>query len=460
MIEDDLLDEVTALVEWPVALSGQFEERFLQVPAEALVSSMTEHQKYFPVVDHEGRLLPRFIFVANIASTQPSQVIEGNERVIRPRLADAAFFFETDKKHTLESRIAQLDNIVFQAQLGSVRNKVERVATLARFIAHQIEADSSHAERAAQLAKADLGTELVLEFSDLQGTAGYYYALHDGEPKDVAIAIKEQYLPRFAGDDLPTTDIGCTIALADRIDTLIGIFGINQAPTGSKDPFALRRAVLGIIRIIREKEFSQLDLNDLIFEAITGFGDRLSNKNVAQDVSQFIFDRYRAIYHDEGIATDTVIAVQNALQHKPHTPHNPYDVARRIQAVEAFRTLPEAAALAAANKRVQNILAKQQHEGVIEPVTLRLLQSEFEVNLNRNVVDMAATIPELCATKEYRQALALLAKLKTPIDEFFDNVMVMDEDAELRRNRLNLLGELHQLFIGIADIAQLQESVT
>jgi glycyl-tRNA synthetase beta chain len=460
VLEDELLDEVTALVEWPVALTGQFEERFLQVPQEALISSMTEHQKYFPVIDSTEQLQPYFIFVSNLESTNPSEIIEGNQKVIRPRLADAAFFYETDQQHSLESRLEQLDNIVFQDKLGSLRDKSTRVAKLARFIAHQIGADSQATERAALLAKCDLVSEMVLEFSDLQGIAGYYYALNDGEPKAIAEAIKEQYLPRFAGDDLPITNIGGALALADRLDTLVGIFGINQPPSGSKDPFALRRAALGIIRIIRERQFHQLDLNDLIFEAKAGYGDLLSNPQVEQHVSQFIFDRYRAIYYEEGIATDTVIAVQNALQDSPTTGHNPYDVALRIQAVEAFRALPESSALAAANKRVQNIIAKQDKVTAIEPVVLSLLRSEHEANLHRRLIELAASVPQLCEQRDYGSALKLLATLKIPIDDFFDSVMVMDDDPALRNNRINLLRELHHLFIRIADIAQLQERVS
>ncbi len=456
VIDDDLLDEVTALVEWPIAMAGQFEERFLEVPAEALISSMKEHQKYFHVVDQAGVLQPYFIFVANLESRDPRQVILGNEKVIRPRLSDATFFYETDRKHSLESRRQRLKSVVFQSKLGSLWDKSERVAKLARFCAREIGGDADMAERAAQLAKCDLVSEMVFEFSDLQGIAGYYYALNDGENPEVAEAMKEQYLPRFAGDELPASRTGSALALADRIDTLVGIFGINQAPTGSKDPFALRRAALGLIRIIREKRYRTLDVNELIWEANVGYGDLLTNANVQQDVSDFIFDRYRAIYHDEGIETNTVLAVQRVIQGNKRIPHNPYDVALRIEAVEAFRTLADAEALSAANKRVQNILAKQSGDAGIEPVKPELLQLPQEVELNRLVVQMGALIPQLCEQQAYAKALQKLANLRLAVDDFFDHVMVMDKNAALQKNRINLLRELNLLFLRIADISQLQ----
>lgn len=460
VIEEDLLDEVTALVEWPVAMSGEFEQRFLEVPAEALISSMKAHQKYFHVVDADGVLLPHFIFVANLESKDPQKIVAGNEKVIRPRLSDAAFFYQTDLKHSLESRRPRLDTIVFQNKLGSVADKSERVAKLARFIARQIDGDAELAERAGLLAKTDLVSEMVFEFDDLQGIAGYYYALNDGEHPEVAEAMKEQYLPRFAGDDLPVTATGSALALADRIDTLVGIFGINQPPTGSKDPFALRRAALGVIRIIKEKRYGSLDLNDLIWEASVGYGDLLANNNVQQDVSDFIFDRYRAIYQDEGIDTNTVLAVQQVLQGNKRVPHNPYDVSLRIAAVAAFGKLAEADALSAANKRVQNILAKQSGDTSIEPVKPELLVLPQEAQLNRLVVQMGAVIPELCERQAYAEALQKLASLRQAVDDFFDHVMVMDKDPALQKNRINLLRELNLLFLRIADISQLQNRGT
>ena len=457
VIDDDLLDEVTGLVEWPIAHCGRFEERFLAVPQEALVSAMQEHQKYFPVVDDRGRLLPYFIFVANLGSRDPQQIIEGNERVIRPRLADAAFFYETDRKTSLQSRRERLKTIVYQEQLGTLWDKTVRVAKLAQFVAHQTGADGKLAARAAELSKADLASELVLEFSDLQGIAGGYYADHDGEPAAVGLAIREQYLPRYAGDELPSSPVGCTLALADRLDSLVGIFGINQFPSGSKDPFALRRMVIGVIRIIRDRQLAGLDLKDLIWEAKVGFGDRLPNAQVERDVSDFFFDRYRAMYLDEGVPANTVIAVQHAVQNNDRIPHNPYDIALRIQAVEHFRQLDEAEALAAANKRVQNILAKQGEDIEAAAVKPGLFTSEFERALHTQLVQKAASVPAMCESRQYTQALSTLAELKQPVDAFFDHVMVMDPDPQLRANRVNLLRELNHLFLLIADVAQLQE---
>lgn len=455
IIDDDLLDEVTALVEWPVALTGEFEARFLEVPAEALISSMKSHQKYFHVVDHDGKLQPHFIFVANLLSKDPQQIIEGNQKVIRPRLSDAAFFYETDLKMTLESRRERLKDVVFEQQLGSLWDKSERVATLAKSIAGEIGCEPELAERAAQIAKCDLVSEMVFEFDDLQGTAGYYYALHDGEAAEVATALKEQYLPRFAGDQLPASSCGNALALAERIDTLVGIFGINQAPSGSKDPFALRRAALGIIRIIRENRYSSLDLQQLIRAAADAFGSKLTNENVETDVSNFIFDRYRAIYQEEGVATNTVVAVQRVIQGNAECGHNPYDISLRINAVENFRHLPEAEALAAANKRVQNIIGK--HEGsevaAVDPQLLQLVQ---EQQLYNELQQLESEIPRLCEQQSYTEALTQLAGLRPSIDAFFDNVMVMDKDQDLQSNRINLLRLLHQLFIRIADISQLQ----
>lgn len=460
VISNALLDEVTALVEWPVALSGSFDGRFLAVPPEALISSMREHQKYFHVIDDDGQLLPRFIFVANIESKAPEQVIQGNEKVIRPRLADAAFFYETDLKSSLESRCERLKSIVFQDKLGTVWDKSQRVAGLSRFIAEKMQGNSDHAERAALLAKTDLVSEMVLEFDDLQGIAGYYYALHDGEAHEVALAMKEQYLPRYAGDDVPTSATGCAVALADRIDTLVGIFGIGQVPSGSKDPFALRRAALGVIRIIREKQLDSLDLNLLLGRAVDSYGSILSNENTAQDVANFIFDRYRAMYRDEGVATNTVLAALAVLQSDNSLPHNPYDIALRVEAVEAFSTLAEAEALAAASKRVQNILAKQaQQEGGAE-VDPGLFKSPQESTLHQQLQAMATRVPAMCQQQHYREALLELATLRDATDAFFDHVMVMDEDPALRANRIGLLAELNQLFIGIADISQLQNKAS
>lgn len=456
VIDEDLLDEVTALVEWPVALTGKFEESFLEVPAEALISSMQEHQKYFPVVDNNGKLQPQFIFIANLESKDPAQVIDGNERVIRPRLADAVFFYETDLKTPLAERCKKLEKVVFQAKLGTVWDKSQRVAKLAESIAKTIGGNGDWGKRAAELAKADLVSDMVLEFGDLQGIAGSYYAEKDGEPAEVALAMKEQYLPKFAGDELPSSLTGAALALADRIDTMVGIFGINQPPTGSKDPFALRRAALGVIRIIDEKGFLALDLNELFAEAAANYSAvSLPNDSVEADVSAFVFERYRALYNDKGVDANTVIAVQNVLQGKDQA-HNPHDVALRIAAVEAFSKLPEASALSAANKRVQNILAKQGGDAPEAAVDTSLLKVDAEKALHTQLQAMASSVPGLCDKREYTQALTELAQLKETVDSFFDDVMVMDEDESLRNNRINLLRELNRLFIRIADISQLQ----
>lgn len=456
VIDDELLDEVTALVEWPVALAGQFEPRFLKVPPEALISSMKSHQKYFHVVDDGGELQPHFIFVANLVSKDPQQIIEGNQKVIRPRLSDAAFFYETDLKQSLESRRERLKEVVFEQQLGSLWDKSERVAALAKIIASQVGGEPALAERAAQLAKCDLVSEMVFEFDDLQGTAGYYYALHDGEAVEVATAIKEQYLPRFAGDQLPSSSCGNALALAERIDTLVGIFGIDQPPSGSKDPFALRRAALGVIRIIRDNQYSALDLNGLIDAAANAYGSKLSNANVETAVSNFIFDRYRAIYQEEGVATNTVIAVQQAVQGKAEYTHNPYDISLRIHAVENFRHLAEAEALVTANKRVQNIINKQSDSEATATVDPELLQLDQERRLYDELQQLEAEVPHLCQQQLYSEALTQLAGLRPGIDAFFDHVMVLDKDPALQGNRINLLRLLHQLFIRIADISQLQ----
>ncbi|ROR99019.1 glycyl-tRNA synthetase beta chain [Sinobacterium caligoides] len=455
VVEAALLDEVTGLVEWPVALTGQFDQRFLSVPREALISSMAEHQKYFHVEDEQGQLLPNFIFLANLASNDPAQVINGNERVIRPRLADAAFFFETDKKSSQAARCERLKPIVFQAQLGSVWEKSQRIAGLAATIAELIGGNRDDAERAGQLCKADLVSEMVTEFSDMQGIAGYHYALAEGENQEVAMAMVEQYLPKGASPALPTTLTGCAVALADRLDSLVGIFGINQPPTGSKDPFALRRAALGVIRIIAEHGFLNIDLCKLIEQAVAQYGDKLANANTAADVNAFIFDRYRAINQDAGISTETVIAVQNVLQ-QPGQVHNCADFALRIDAVEAFRQLEQADALASANKRVKNILAKQASDNSSTAIDSALLSDASEQALNATLAELATQIPGLCAERQYSEALQRLAALKEPVDSFFESVMVMDEDAAVRTNRINLLRQLTALFAQIADISELQ----
>jgi glycyl-tRNA synthetase beta chain len=453
VIDEDLLDEVTALVEWPVALTGRFEQRFLDVPAEALIASMKEHQKYFHVVDSHGKLLPHFITVANIESKDPAQIIDGNERVIRPRLSDAAFFYETDKKTTLASLRERLKTIVFQAQLGTVFDKTERVAALAVYIAEKLQADKVLAERAGQLCKSDLVTNMVGEFDNMQGIAGYYYALNDGENADVAAAMNEQYLPRFAGDQLPATTTGAIIALADRLDTISGIFGIGQQPTGSKDPFALRRASIAVLRLLIEtkgvvEKNLALDLRDLLTVAKNQHKNLTVGDELVEQVLSYMLERFRAFFEDANIAAEVFQAV-NAKQLS-----QPLDINQRVLAVHAFSKLPQAQALAAANKRVSNILAKQ-NAALSTEVNTALLQEDAEKNLAQAVSTKAAVVAPLFAAREYTQALAALADLQQPVDAFFDSVMVMCEDPALQQNRLALLQQLRGLFLEVADISYL-----
>ena len=447
VIDEDLLDEVTALNEWPVPLMGHFEERFLEVPAEALISSMKEHQKYFHVVAADGEMLPLFITVANIESKDPAQVISGNEKVIRPRLSDAAFFYETDRKTRLEARVDALKPIVFQEKLGSIYDKSVRVAALARKIADAIGSDPALAERAAMLAKTDLVTEMVLEFTDLQGIMGQYYAANDGEPEDVAKALNEQYMPRFAGDDLPTTQTGCAIAIADRLDSLVGLFGINQPPSGTRDPFALRRASLGVLRIIIERRLP-LDLQTCCEWAQESF-TVLTEQDTASTVVDYILERFRAHYDEQGIGAEVYLAVH------ARRPTRPLDFDRRVKAVEAFRQLPEAQALAGANKRVSNILTKQGGDSIGETVDASLLRDSAEKALAAQVDQQADKVLPLFENGDYASALSSLANLRKPVDNFFDEVMVMADDEAIRNNRLALLNRLRNLFLRVADISLL-----
>ncbi|TNE95212.1 MAG: glycine--tRNA ligase subunit beta [Gammaproteobacteria bacterium] len=447
VIDEDLLDEVTALNEWPVPLMGRFEDRFLDVPAEALISSMKEHQKYFHVVSADGDMMPLFITVANIESKDPSQVISGNEKVIRPRLSDAAFFYETDRKSRLEDRIDQLKPIVFQEKLGSLYDKSVRVAALASKIASAIGSEPELANRAGMLAKTDLCTEMVLEFTDLQGIMGQYYATNDGEPADVAKALNEQYMPRFAGDELPTTLTGCAVAIADRIDSLVGLFGINQPPSGTRDPFALRRASLGVLRIIIERELP-LDLQTLC-EWAAEEHSAITEANVANTVVDYMLERFRAHYDEQGIGAEVYLAVH------ARRPTRPLDFDRRVKAVEAFRQLPEALALAAANKRVSNILTKQGGDQIGEAVNDSLLQDAEEKTLAEQVEQQAAKVLPLFEQGDYASALSSLAGLREPVDNFFDAVMVMADDEAIRNNRLALLNRLRNLFLRVADISLL-----
>lgn len=448
IIPEALLDEVTALVEWPVPLVCSFEERFLKVPQEALISTMQDNQKYFCLLDKNGKLLPRFITVANIESTNPEYIVAGNEKVVRPRLTDAEFFFNQDKKQPLETRNERLKNIVFQAQLGTVYEKVLRISHLAGVLTKAIGGDKAQGERAGLLSKCDLATEMVGEFPELQGIAGYYYATHDGEAEEVARALDEQYQPRFAGDALPSTKTGAALAIADKIDTLVGIFGINQPPTGSKDPFALRRSAIGLLRIIIEKSLV-LDIQAIINGAVKLYGDKLGNDNTANDVFEFLLGRYRAMYEEQGIKPEVIQAVQ-VLR-----PTQPYDFDRRVKAVAHFATLPEAEALAAGNKRVSNILAK---ETVAEDAKVNeaLLTEAAEKALATAVAALSKELAPLFEQREYTMALTKLAALRPQVDAFFNEVMVMADDAAVRANRLALLASLQALFLQVADISLLQ----
>ena len=451
-IEESLLEEVTSLVEYPNVLAAKFEERFLAVPAEALVYTMKGDQKYFPLYektegDKDGKLLPHFIFVSNINPEDPTAIIEGNEKVVRPRLTDAEFFFKTDLKQKLVDRLPRLETVLFQQQLGTLKDKTDRIEQLAGEIAKQIGADEAKAKRAGLLSKCDLMTNMVFEFTDTQGVMGMHYARHDGEDEEVAVALNEQYMPRFAGDELPKSLVASAVALADKFDTLTGIFGIGQAPKGSADPFALRRAALGALRIIVEKNLP-LDLEDLVKKSAALFGDKLTNSNVVADVVDFMLGRFRAWYQDEGIAVDVIQAVL------ARRPTRPADFDARVRAVSHFRTLDSAEALAAANKRVANILAKA--EGDIGAIDVALCVEPAEQVLAQSVLSLAKEVQPLIAQGEYTAVLDKLAGLRQPVDNFFDNVMVNAEDAKLRQNRLAILNTLQGLFLQVADISLLQ----
>ncbi|MBF5056609.1 glycyl-tRNA synthetase [Alcanivorax sp. 521-1] len=449
-IDDDLLDEVTALVEWPVALAGRFDDDFLRVPQEALISAMEEHQKYFSVLDADGKLMPRFITISNIESRDPAKVAAGNEKVIRPRLADAAFFYDNDCKKPLEQHAQGLAQVVFQQQLGTLADKCERIGALAGVIANHIGGDEQLARRAGALSKADLNSEMVYEFDTMQGVMGYYLARNEGLPEELAEALHEQYLPRFAGDTLPRTKTGQAVSLADKIDTLVGIFGIGQTPTGTKDPYALRRATLGILRIIIENGLA-LDLRELLEQAAARLEGRIDAARV-DEAFDFVKGRYRAMYQEQGIATpviQSVLALDDACR-------KPLDFDRRVKAVAAFQQREEAAALAAANKRVSNILAKLE-EAPPEEIDGALLEDEAEQTLTDLVVNAYERSEPLLEEGNYEAVLALLAELREPVDAFFDTVMVMAEDPAVRGNRLALLSFLRDLFLNVADISLLQE---
>jgi len=448
IVPADLRDEVTALVEWPVALRASFEERFLAVPQEALITTMQDNQKYFCLVNSDHKLQPYFITVSNIESKAPKQIIEGNEKVVRPRLSDAEFFFLQDQKQPLASRSEKLANMVFQAQLGTLWDKTVRIAMLAVELTKFTGAQVADAERAAMLSKCDLTSELVGEFPELQGIAGTYYARLEGENDEVAEALGEQYLPKFAGDVLPKTKTGTTIALADRLDTLVGIFGIGQAPTGSKDPFALRRSAIGILRLIIENNLN-VTIEALVNSALHAYGALITDPNKTRSVAvAFLEGRYRAKYEDQGVQVDVIQAVQAM------SPASPLDFDKRVNAVNHFRNLPEAAALAAANKRVANILAKEAApEGLVVEANL---VEDAEKALFAELAKITPVVEPLFAAKDYTAALSALAALRAPVDAFFDGVMVMADDTDLKANRLRMLAQLRDLFTKVADISVLQ----
>nr|WP_218057955.1 glycine--tRNA ligase subunit beta [Gilliamella apicola] len=447
-LTDTLLEEVCSLVEWPVVLTAKFEERFLQVPAESLVYTMKGDQKYFPVYDKQGKLLPNFIFVANIESKDPQVVISGNEKVVRPRLADAEFFYQTDLKQRLEDRLPRLETVLFQQQLGTVKEKSIRIELLSGFIAEKIGANIEQAKRAGKLTKCDLVTNTVFEFPETQGIMGRYLALKDGENIEVATAIEEQYKPRFAGDELPSTVVSCTVSIAEKMDTLAGIFGIGQHPKGDKDPFALRRAAIGILRIIVEKVLP-LDLVELANYATSLYGEKLNNKNVVEDIVNFMQGRFRAWYQEQGFAIDTIQAVL-ALN-----PTKPADFDARIKAVTHFRTLPESSSLAEANKRVSNILSKAEI-AIPEQINAALLEAGAEGELAKKLAILTDKLTPYFNQGRYQDALVELSSLKDTVNAFFDSVMVMVDDEKIKLNRLALLKKLQNLFLKVADISLLQ----
>lgn len=452
-LDPALLEEVAALVEWPVALAGAFEDRYLELPEEVLVSVLQAHQRYFPVRGADGRLLPRFVAVANIESREPELVRAGNERVIRPRLADAAFFWEVDRRQGLEARFPALAEVVFEERLGSLRDKSERLQGLAAEVAARLGADPGLARRAARLAKCDLLTEMVGEFPELQGVMGRHYALAEGLPEELAWALEEQYLPRQAGDRLPRTATGQALAVADRLDTLVGIFAVGLAPTGEKDPYGLRRAALGVLRILIEGE-RDLDLEGLLELAARGYAEGPGARPgvpagaAVEAVLDFVLERLRAYYLERGVAPEVFEAV------RARRPTRPLDFHRRVEAVEAFRRLPEAAALAAAEKRIRNIL-RRAGEPVPPAVEEALLREEAERALHRAVRGLEAEVRALFARGAYGEGLARLASLRPQVDAFFEEVLVMAEDPRVRANRLALLAGLDALFLEAADLSRL-----
>src|SRR5450631_66406 len=453
LFDAELLDEVTALVEWPVAIAGRFDARFLQLPREVLISTLQDHQRYFPLEDAAGALMPWFITMSNIESREPDKVRAGNERVVRPRLADAAFFWEQDRKHSLAAFGAALDAVTFHAKLGSIGAKARRVSTLAGEIAAAIYGDRAAAERAAELCKCDLVSAMVGEFPELQGIMGRYYALLDQEPHEVADAIREHYLPRSAGDELPLTHAGIALSIADKLDTLAGIFAIGQKPSGTRDPFGLRRAAIGVVRILIERRLD-LDLRGLIERAVAL--QPVTAARTADEVYDYMLERLRAYYLEGAGAAATHSAISTEMFDAvlATEPRSPLDFAQRLQALAAFLELPEAASLTAANKRIANILRKAEGAPRGE-VDVEALQAPAEVRLFDAMRALSKTVATATAQREYAAALGHLAQLRAAVDSFFDQVMVMDPDEKLRANRLALLAELRGLFAGVADLSHL-----
>ncbi|MDP1573521.1 MAG: glycine--tRNA ligase subunit beta [Coxiellaceae bacterium] len=447
IVDDNLLNEVTGLVEWPVVLKGSFDSAFLSVPKECLMTAMETHQKCFPVIDQYQQLLPYFILVSNIASKDPDAVIKGNERVIRARLSDAAFFYQQDCKSKLSDKLEKLETVVFQDQLGNLGEKMKRISTLAEFIATQVNADASIATRAATLSKCDLMTGMVSEFPDLQGTMGYYYALREKESENTAIAIRDHYYPKFSGDGLPTTLEGCCVAIADRIDTLVGVLGIGKFPTGDKDPFALRRAALSILRIIIEKNIA-INMVTLLEKSQKLYGAMLTNKNAAKDVFDFMMTRLKSWYLDKNISVEVFESVL------ARAPQSLLDFDQRVKAVIQFQHLPESVSLAAANKRVNNILKKLDKKTFKKP-NPALFELDAERELEKQLLARKVVVDALYDNADYENALTELSILKQPIDAFFEHVMIMVDDAKKKENRLALLSSIRELMTKVADISLL-----
>ncbi len=450
IIDETLLDEVTALNEWPIAVAGEFDEMFLDVPAEALIKTMQDNQKYFPVRDGSGNLKNHFITISNIDSKSPEKVKEGNERVVRPRLADAKFFWEQDQKQPLESFNVALEKVVFQKKLGTIADKTQRVTRLAESIAKQLDANTEYVGRAALLSKCDLMTDMVGEFASLQGVMGKRYAQKAGEAVEVAEALDEQYKPRGASDDTASTTTGQILSISDKLDTLVGIFAIGQKPTGEKDPYALRRASLGILRTIIERQLD-LDLKQLVSESAALLKDKVDASEAESEVFDYIIERLRAYYIDRNVSADVFDAV-SAL-----SPSRPLDFDKRIKAVTAFRELAEAESLAAANKRVGNILKKSAvGDGVA--VDESLLSEDAEKKLYETLNTLSQAVEPMFDSGDYEMALSRLSSLRDPVDAFFDSVMVMADDEAIKNNRIALLNTMNQLFLRAADLSRLHQS--